>query len=189
MATPTKAQSAKEQATAQATNMVDMMWGNWEKGFQKMYDTHLEFTNASLQAMKKQQELLLSMTASADKVEDEMKKSLKEITNLTKENLKYVTTEETAAMFESWNDKMTDIFNRLQQLSLSPSKSLVTTMKQSQEKVYESAEKAIKDQQKMQAETREMIEKFMSQVKASQNDFVRMVEELSTKTVNNLQAK
>lgn len=185
MAAPAKEQSAKQQTT----NIVDIMWGNWEKGLQKMYETQIEFTNASLEAMKKQQDMLLSMTKTADKVEEDMKKSLQEITKLTKENLKSVTTEETATMFESWNDKMTEIFDRLQQLSLSPSKSMVATMKQSQAKVYESAEKAIKDQQKMQTETREMIEKFMSQVKTSQNDFIRMVEDLSKKTMDTLQPK
>ncbi|MBU8881224.1 hypothetical protein BGM26_20075 [Bacillus sp. FJAT-29790] len=173
----------------QSKKLLDTMWGNWENGVQKIYESQQEFGKISVEAIKKQQEMFTTLTSNLKQVEEEMKTSLNKVTQSFKENNKYLNNEEAASLLESWNEKMADIINRIQQLSATPSKAMLTMVEQSHERMYESVKKAVEEQNKIQTESKEVIEKFMSQIKESQSKWVDVIEGQTTQTLEKLQPK
>ncbi|MGO4889071.1 hypothetical protein ACJ2A9_15080 [Anaerobacillus sp. MEB173] len=180
MLTPTNIQTNK---------LMGMLWENWENSLQKVYDTQQEMGKTSLEAFKKQQDLFTSMTGSLFKVEGEIKNTLDKFTQSVNANIKDISNEEVAGMFDNWNAKMSDILERMQQISVTPSKAWLAMVEKSQERMYESAKKVVKEQNNIQAETKDMIINFMSQVKTSQYDLVQMMEEQTKKTWENFEPK
>lgn len=180
------ATAAKEKETNQLFNLV---WETWESGVKKVYDSQQEFGKASLEALKKQQDLFTSMTTNLNKVEAELKGSVDKITQTFKENSKDVNNKDVAQLLENWNDKVNNAINRILQLSATPSKSLLNIVEQSQEKMYETLKNAVEEQNKVQTETREVIESFMSHVKESQGKLVEIMEAQTKQTFEKLQPK
>lgn len=166
----------------QTKKMFDTMWGNWEEGVQKVYQSQQDFGKISVDAFKKQQDMLSSMTFNLKKTEEEMKNSLNKTTQFFKENSMKNQNEEVSKMLESWNEKMNEIMNQLQKLSATPTNVMVAMVEQSQERMYESMKNAVEEQNKLQLESKEVIEKFMLQIKESQLNFIKVLEEQTTQS-------
>lgn len=173
----------------QTNKMLDTMWGNWESGMQKVYDSGQEFGKISIEAFKKNQEMITLMSTNLKEVEEEMKSSLNNMTQSFKENSKTIQNEDAGRILENWNEKMNDIFNRLQQLSVTPRNGMLIMLEQSQERMIESVKKVAEEQQKFQTEARGNMENFLSQVKESQNSFMKMMEEQTKQTLDKVQPK
>lgn len=166
----------------QTKKMFDTMWGNWEEGVQKVYQSQQDFGKISVEAFKKQQDMFSSMTLNLKKTEEEMKNSLNKTTQFFKENSMKNQNEEVSKMLESWNEKMNEIMNQLQKLSATPTNVMVAMVEQSQERMYESMKNAVEEQNKLQLESKEVIEKFMLQIKESQLNFIKVLEEQTTQS-------
>lgn len=166
----------------QTKKMFDTMWGNWEEGVQKVYQSQQDFGKISVDAFKKQQDMFSSMTLNLKKTEEEMKNSLNKTTQFFKENSMKNQNEEVSKMLESWNEKMNEIMNQLQKLSATPTNVMVAMVEQSQERMYESMKNAVEEQNKLQLESKEVIEKFMLQIKESQLNFIKVLEEQTTQS-------
>jgi len=167
----------------------DTMWENWESGVQQVYQSQQKIGEISLDALKKQQDMLSSMALNHKQVEEDIKNSLNEVLKLFKENNVYVKNEEILNLFDTWNEKMVGIINQIQQLTSTPSKALLTLAEKSHQSMYEAVKQAIENQNKMQIVTNEKIEKFMAQIKESQEKFVSAVQEQTAKTLEKTQQK
>lgn len=173
----------------QTNKLLDTMWENWETGVHKVYDSQMQFGKIQLEAFKKQQELFTSMTSNLNQAEEEIKSSLNNLTQQFKENSKFVNNEEAARLLETWNEKMAGIIDRIQQLSSTPSRAMLAMVEQSQERIYETVKKASEEQVKMQSETKELIENFMTQAKESQSKLVEIIDGQTKQAFENLQPK
>ncbi|WP_458411984.1 hypothetical protein ACNQFZ_14180 [Schinkia sp. CFF1] len=173
----------------QTKKIIDTMWVSWENGVQQVYRSQQELGKMSLEALKKQQDMLSSIAVNQKQVEDEIKNSLNEVIKLFKENTVYVKNEEVFQLFDTWNEKMMGIVNQIQQLSSTPSKALLGLAEQSHESMYEAVKNALENHNKMHIETTEKIEKFMAQIKDSQDKFVTAIKEQTTKTLEKNQPK
>lgn len=173
----------------QTKKIIDTVWVNWENGIQQVYQTQEKIGEFSLDALKKQQDMISSIALNQKQVEEEIKNSLNEAIKLFKENNVYGKNDEFAQLFETWNEKMMGIVNQIQQLTSTPSKALLTLTEQSHERLYDAVKQTLENQNKLHMETTEKIEKFMAQIKESQNKFVSAIEEQSTKTAEKAQAK
>ena len=173
----------------QTKKIIDTMWVNWENGVQQVYRTQEKIGEFSLDALKKQQDMISSITLTQKQAEEEIKKSLNDALKLFKENNVYGKNEEFLPLFETWNEKMMGIVNQIQQLTSTPSKALLTLTEQSHERMYDAVKQTLENQNKMHMETTQRIEKFMSQIKESQNKFVSTIEEQTAKTLEKTQAK
>lgn len=161
----------------EANKMLDLMWGNWDSGLKKFYESQQQYGKASLELVKKQQEMFTIVTSRLTQSEEEMKNNLAKMTQAYIENNKSVMNEATLQLFTEWNEKMTDIVGRIQQISDTPSKAMIDLLTQSQERFHDAAKKVIDEQTNMQTETRELFENFMAKVKLSQYNLVNMTEE------------
>lgn len=157
--------------------VLEMIWGNWETGLQKAYDSQQAYGKISLEAYKKQQALFQSMTSNLRQVEEEMKQTVNQLSDSFKENSKYIKNEEAAKIYAKWNEKVTDILERLQQLSITPSKATLEIIEQSQEKMFDSLNKIAEEQSKIQTESKEIIESYVTHLKESQEGFLKLIEE------------
>lgn len=83
--------------------------------------------------------------------------------------------------------KQQDTFIHFQQLI--PNKDVQEMVEQSQERVYESAKMLVEEQNRVQSETREMLESFLSQVKTSQSSLVNLVEDQTKQALEKFQPK
>lgn len=165
-------------ATIEKTDEVlELMWGNWEAGLQKAYDSQQAYGKLSLETYKKQQELLQSITSNLCKVEADVKQSISNLAKSFKENSKYIQNKEAARVYEDWNEKVTDILTRLQELSITPSKATLELIEQSQEKMYESFNKIAEEQGKIQTESKGITDSFVAHLKESQASLVKLWEE------------
>lgn len=173
----------------QTKEMFDTMWENWENGVQQAYRSQQEFGKLSLETLKKQQDMLSSIALNHKQAEEEIKNSLNEALKLFKESNVYVKNDEVLHLFDTWNEKMMGIITQIQQLSSTPSKALLNMAEQSHESMYEAVKNILENQNKMHIETTEKIEKFMSQIKESQNKFVSTLQEQTTKTIEKGQQK
>ncbi|QOY34874.1 hypothetical protein AWH56_019450 [Anaerobacillus isosaccharinicus] len=161
----------------EANKMLDLMWGNWDSGLKKFYESQQQYGKASLELVKKQQEMFTIVTSRLTQSEEEMKNNLAKMTQAYIENNKSVMNEATLQLFTEWNEKMTEIVRRIQQISDTPSKAVIDLLTQSQERFHDSAKKVIDEQTNMQTETRELFENFIAKVKLSQYNLVNMMEE------------
>lgn len=173
----------------QTKKIIDTMWVNWENGVQQVYRTQEKMGEFSLDALKKQQDMISSITLNQKQVEEEIKNSLNDALKLFKENNVYGKNDEFVQIFDTWNEKMMGIVNQIQQLTSTPSKALLTLAEQSHERMYEAVKNVLENQNKLHMETTEKIEKFMSQIKESQNKFVSTIEEQTAKTLEKTQQK
>lgn len=180
------AKAVKEKET---NKLFDFVWDTWETGLKKVYDSQQEFGKASLEVLNKQQDLFSSLTTNFNKLEVELKNSIDKVTQTFKENSKEINNKEVASLLENWNDKVNNTIHRILQLSSTPSKSLLAIVEQSQEKMYEALKKAVEEQNKVQSETREVIESFMAHVKESQSKLVEIIGEQTKQTFEKLQPK
>ncbi|WP_102348936.1 hypothetical protein [Bacillus sp. Marseille-P3661] len=172
----------------QSTKFMNIVWENWENGVQKAYDQGQEFGKLSLENLKKQQDMFAAVTVNLNKAEEEMKNSINEYVHAFNEN-KVLYNEDAARFFGKWNEKITEIFNKTQQLSITPSKAMLTMMEQSQHRICELAKNSFAEQSKVQAESKVFIENMMAQVKESQKKWLEMVEGQTKQTSKKAQSK
>lgn len=67
------------------------MWENWEDGFQKVYDFQKRMEENSLNAFKKQQDVIQSMKTNFDEAEEQLEKSFNQMKkSLDKNNKKNI---------------------------------------------------------------------------------------------------
>lgn len=169
----------------QTDKVFGMMWKNWEDGWQKVFDSQQAFGKSSLEALDKQQKAVHAMFKNLKDMEKEVTNSFNDLTKAVKENSKNVKGEEAGRLFDSWNEKMAEIIQRLQQLAATPSKATLTMVEQSQQKMYESFKKVAEEQTKLQVETKARVDDFMAQIKESQQSFLKLLEEQAKQTLEN----
>lgn len=167
----------------QTDKVFEMVWKNWEDGWQKVFDSQQAFGKSSLEALDKQQKAVTAMFKNLKDIEKDITNSFDDLTKAVKENSKNVKGEEAGRLFDSWNEKMSEITQRLQQLSLTPSKATLTMVEQSQQKMYESFKKVAEEQTKLQVETKERLDDFMKQIKESQQSFLQLLQDQAKQTL------
>lgn len=171
----------------QMNKMVDKMWENWEDGFQKVYDFQKRMEENSLNAFKKQQDVIQSMKTNFNEAEEQLEKSFSQMKKSLDKNNKKIFTVDAARAVEGWSGKITEIMGSMQQLAITPSRSLLTMMEQSHTKMHDSVKKIVDEQEKAQTKPKEMAENFMTQVKEYQKNFLKVMEEQTKQLIENAQ--
>lgn len=172
----------------QSDKLLGVMWKNWEDGWQKVFESQQALSKAAIEALDKQQKTINSLFKNLKDIEKEVTNAFNDLTKAVKENSKAIKGEEVGHMFESWNEKMTDILQRLQQLSVTPTKAMTTMLEQSQQRMYESIKKVAEEQTKLHGETKKRLDDFMAQVKESQQQFLTLIENQTKQSLENNQS-
>ncbi|MGM7724198.1 hypothetical protein [Metabacillus sp. Hm71] len=157
-------------------NFIDSYWESWKSGLNFVYDSQKKVENLALQAFEHQNEAWEKITGNIDRMEEEQKRLIQELRQFVMQNIQNVNGEELSKSFEQSNERLDEVFSRIQQLTSTPLKANLNLLSQSQQHFQEAIKTAIGHQQKNREELKPIMEDFLNQVNTTQKGFLNALE-------------
>ncbi|PEY35696.1 polyhydroxyalkanoic acid inclusion protein PhaP [Bacillus cereus] len=159
--------------------LVDAFWKNWSHSLSLFSSAGKQLEQLTLETLKQQQDALHKLTAGVDELEKELQQFTTQFNNQYTEYVKQFTGNSLNEQINDWQEKWNELSNHLHQLTVSPTKTSLTILTQTNGQFEETTKQFIEQQQLQRDEVQKQLEVFLEEFKSTQLELVQKFEENS----------
>ncbi|WP_367018153.1 polyhydroxyalkanoic acid inclusion protein PhaP [Priestia koreensis] len=166
-------------ATVNYHSMIDAVWEQWSKGLNHVYESNKQLESWTKQALEQQKELFATTFEQLQEVDDKWKEDAKEVQVKTVESIRKTAGDVAANSYEEWSNRAHEALQKLQDVTLSQSKTNYALVQQAQKQYEQVVSQLLSEQHKTRDEFQQLTDKYMEQLKSFQKSFLDSLEPYS----------
>lgn len=140
--------------------LVDAFWKNWSHSLSLFSSAGKQLEQLTLETLKQQQDALHKLTAGVDELEKELQQFTTQFNSQYTEYVKQFTGNSLNEQINEWQEKWNELSNHIHQLTVSPTKTSLSILTQTNGKFEETTKQFIEQQQLQRDEGQKQLEGF-----------------------------